>query len=150
MSAIAKQFGTYQEDSIDCCSVSVRECFTNAKDEFCKVFLKACVVKILLEGLSKRSLKHLVQQVKFQVPRFGCAAGGIKFLFMLVMCFLQRTVKKHDLKVKRKYQVLLAALFSAISAIVGFNERELSLIKLFLFPLVCRCLWYKAFDLGVP
>ena len=46
--------------------------------------------------------------------------------------------------------MLLSALLSVIPAVVGFNERELSLIKLFLFPLVFRCLWWKSFEMGVP
>ena len=70
---------------------------------------------------------------------------------MLVMCFLKRQQKQENTtKVRRKYFVLLAALVSAIPALVGFNSREISLIKLFLFPLVFRCLWGKAFEMGVP
>ena len=109
-------------------------------------FLKSCLVKIILELASKRSLKHLRAQIFFQVPRFGLVCGLIQVVFNLTMCVLRRWQGKD---INRKRAMLLAACFSALPAIVGFTPKELSLFKLFLFPLVCRCLVTKASEIGM-
>jgi hypothetical protein len=43
--------------------------------------------------------------------------------------------------------MLVSALISAFPCMVGLTSKEQSLLKLFIFPLVFRCLFSKAFEL---
>ena len=103
-------------------------------------------MKVVLELVGKRSLKHLRTQIFFHVPRFGLVCGLIQVVYNLTMCLLTRWRGK---RMNRKRAMLVAAVLSAIPAIVGFTSKELSLFKLFLFPLVCRCVVTKASELGL-
>lgn len=76
---------------------------------------------MLLELLSKRSLKHLWSQMSFNVPRFGLVSGSISTVFMLTMCIIRRYFRK---RLSRKKAMFIAAFLSAIPCIVGTTARE--------------------------
>ena len=136
-----------REDNIVCCETSNwYDCFQNASAEFIPLFLKSCVAKMLLELFAKRSLKHLWQQMSYEVPRFGLSIGLVSSIYMGVMCCLRRTLGK---KINRKRAMAFAAFLSAIPIVVGLNKKELSLFKLLIYPLMYRCLVTKLIELGL-
>lgn len=60
ISALAEDIRGRQTDNVACCETSsLTECIHAASSEFIPLFLKGCCVKILLELISKRNLKHL-------------------------------------------------------------------------------------------
>jgi hypothetical protein len=127
----------HKTDDVCCCETStVKECIYTASSEFIPLFLKGCLLKMFLELISRRSLKHLWNQLGFQVPRFGLVCGAVSSTFMLMMCILKRNTK-----MPRKKAMCIAAFVSSLPALIGMNAKEQQLFKLLIYPLMYRCLW---------
>lgn len=98
-------------------------------------FIKGCAIKIVLELVSKRSFKHLYQQMKYHVPRFGLIIGSVSGIFYILMC-LQHRAK--ILKNRRGQAIFLAAMISSLP-MMGLRKNEQGLVKLLFFPIAWRC-----------
>jgi hypothetical protein len=107
-------------DDVCCCDTSsVKECIYTASSEFIPLFLKGCLLKMFMELISRRSLKHLWNQLGYQVPRFGLVCGAVSSVFMLMMCALKRNTK-----MPRKRAMCISAFASAIPCIIGMTTKE--------------------------
>ena len=84
--------------------------------------------------------------MSFQIPRFGLVCGLISTVFMLSMCFYHKKLKK---RLAKKNAMALAAFLSALPVIVGMSDKEKSLFKLVVYPLMFRCIMGKFFEIGL-
>ena len=56
----------HRTDDVVCCEMSKRrECIYTASSEFIPLFLKGCCLKMVMELISKRSIVHLWNEMKF-------------------------------------------------------------------------------------
>jgi hypothetical protein len=78
------------------------------------------LIKIALEIVSKRSLKHLRKQISYQVPRVGLVLGSTSAIFYLLMCAHHRG---YLFKNKKERATFIAAAISAIP-ILGLAKNE--------------------------
>ena len=134
------------EDLAVCCSGCKSHCLKAAFAQFWPMFVKSCIFKSVLELIGHRKIKLLVHQLKSCVPRFGLTCGLISVFFMLSMCALTR----NESKLSKKRKIFIAAMISALPALIGFSSQEIRLIKLMMFPLVFRCIGTKLFEKGFP
>lgn len=92
---IAQNIRDYEENYTrqfdQCCEKeSITECLFSAHEPFIRNMLKASMIKLLLILLSTRSVAKTIEQLRFQIPRFGATFGLAGALFHLTICFFRR------------------------------------------------------------
>lgn len=108
---------------------------------FVKHFFKGFGIKCILVLAGSRSVSKVLAEITTNIPRFGLAIALMSGLFHLVMCGL------HKLKVRfQKLHWLQKPHAHALAAVVGslplsflMSTGEQNIMKLFFFPLACRC-----------
>ena len=96
------------------------------------------------------SFKRLVEVLRFDIPRFGGTLGVASALFHLILCLMERLTK--DIKCE-EYQrkcisFFVAGFVSSLILTIGLLPGELSLLKLFFYPLAYRCLCNTLLETG--
>ena len=137
-----------------CCEKdSFLQCIARCQGPFIRNALKTCLIKFVFALLSTRSIAKTIEQLRYDVPRFGVTFGLAAALFHLAICLLRRLGKrsgtKWPLKMSDVQAYFVAAFACSFPIVFGLQKNELSLVKLVFFPLAFRCITDKLLEAGI-
>ncbi len=133
-----------------CCqSGDFIRCLRNDLYFFIKNFAKGCMIKILLLLVSTRNLAKVNKELGKSIPRYGLAVGLISGVFQLVLCLMHQIKKRVRTElINKQTAYLIAGLLSGVPMGLIMNNKEQNIMKLFFFPLACRCFVNKLLENG--
>jgi len=92
--------------------------------------------------VSSRDLLKVKKEMTKSIPRFGLAIGLMSGVFQLAMCLLNKMKRKYKNFfnwLKKPIANLIAGLLSGLPMALIMTSKEQNIMKLFFFPLACRC-----------